>query len=143
MQKPIIEIIRENPSRDDQQRISDVLDAYNASKIADIKDDPDFAVLVRDPETNEISGGLYGVDGYGWAFVKYLALPEKYRGQGLGSQLMAAAEEIARSRGYIGIWLDTFEFQARPFYEKMGYEVFGALEGAPNAVPRYFMKKRF
>ena len=33
------------------------------------------------------------------------------------------AESIARQRGYIGLWLDTFEFQARPFYEKLGFTV--------------------
>nr|WP_223215835.1 GNAT family N-acetyltransferase [Rhizobium herbae] len=81
--------------------------------------------------------------GYGWAFVKYLAIPDEYRGQGLGSRLIQEAETLARARGYIGVWLDTFEFQARPFYEKLGYQVFGELEGGPNAIPRYFLKKRF
>jgi GNAT superfamily N-acetyltransferase len=83
------------------------------------------------------------VDGYGWAFVRYLAVPEKYRGLGLGRRLMDEAEKIARARSYIGMWLDTFEFQARPFYEKLGFELFGELEGGPGAVPRYFLKKRF
>jgi hypothetical protein len=56
---------------------------------------------------------------------------------------MAEAETIARTRGYIGVWLDTFEFQAKPFYERLGYEVFGQLEGAQGAIARYFLKKRF
>lgn len=56
---------------------------------------------------------------------------------------MQEAERIARDRGYVGIWLDTFEFQAKPFYEKLGYTVFGALEGLPGAIPRYFLKKEF
>lgn len=41
------------------------------------------------------------------------------------------------------MWLDTFEFQARPFYEKQGFTLFGALEGGNGATPRYFLKKRF
>jgi hypothetical protein len=56
---------------------------------------------------------------------------------------MVEAETIARERGYIGVWLDTFEFQARPFYEKLGYEIFGQLESGPGAIARYFLKKRF
>lgn len=142
MTKPEIEIVAENPAPEDCAAISRVLGQFNESK-GPADDKPDFAILVRDHETGKVSGGLYGVDGFGWAFIKYLVVPEKYRGMGLGSRLITEAEGIAKARGYIGIWLDTFEFQARPFYEKMGYELFGELEGGPNAVPRYFMKKRF
>jgi GNAT superfamily N-acetyltransferase len=143
MQDPIIDIIHENPTQADQRSILDALLAFNVTRSGMSDDEPDFAVLVRDPWAKEVIGGLYAVDGYGWAFVKYLVVPEEYRGKGVGSRLLTAAEEIARSRGYIGMWLDTFEFQARPFYEKMGYEIFGELEGGPGAMQRYFLKKRF
>ncbi|WP_426125288.1 GNAT family N-acetyltransferase [Pararhizobium sp. PWRC1-1] len=143
MKRPIIDIIPENASQQDAATILAVLDQHAALHIGAIEEQPDFAILLRDPDTQAVVGGLYGMDGFGWAFVKYLAVPDEYRGQGLGSRLLAEAEAIARARGYIGVWLDTFEFQARPFYEKLGYTVFGELEGAPNAIPRYFLKKRF
>lgn len=143
MKRPMIEIIPENASPQDAAAILAVLEQHAALHIGAIEEKPDFAILLRDPDTQAVVGGLYGMDGFGWAFVKYLAVPDEYRGQGLGSRLLAEAEAIARARGYIGIWLDTFEFQARPFYEKLGYSVFGELEGAPNAIPRYFLKKRF
>jgi GNAT superfamily N-acetyltransferase len=143
MKRPIIEIIPENVSQQDAAPILAVLEKHAALHIGAIEEKPDFAILLRDPDTQAVTGGLYGMDGFGWAFVKYLAVPDEYRGQGLGSRLLAEAEAIARARGYIGVWLDTFEFQARPFYEKLGYTVFGELEGAPNAIPRYFLKKRF
>ncbi len=143
MKRPMIEIIPENASPQDAAAILAVLEQHAALHIGVIEEKPDFAILLRDPDTQAVVGGLYGMDGFGWAFVKYLAVPDEYRGQGLGSRLLAEAEAIARARGYIGIWLDTFEFQARPFYEKLGYSVFGKLEGAPNAIPRYFLKKRF
>jgi len=143
MKRPIIDIIPENASQQDAATIVAVLEQHAALHIGAIEEKPDFAILLRDPDTQAVVGGLYGMDGFGWAFVKYLAVPDEYRGQGLGSRLLAEAEAIARTRGYIGVWLDTFEFQARPFYEKLGYTVFGELEGAPNAIPRYFLKKRF
>lgn len=143
MRPPIIDIVPANPAAEGRQALSNALEIFNAAKSGMPEYDPDFAVYVRDPETNEIVGGLYATDGYGWAFIKYLVLPEQYRGLGLGSKLMREAETIARNRGYIGIWLDTFEFQARPFYEKMGYTLFGELEGVDGAIPRYFLKKRF
>ncbi len=138
---PILDIIPDNPNPDDIRAIVATLDAYNNAN-SGMSDRPGFAILVRDPQTRAAAGGLYATDGYGWAFVRYLAVPDQYRGQGLGRRLMDEAEKIARARGYIGMWLDTFEFQARPFYEK-GFELFGELEGGPGAIPRYFLKKRF
>jgi GNAT superfamily N-acetyltransferase len=143
MKTPIIDIIAENPEPEHRAAIVAQLDEYNEARKGPVEDKADFAILLREPDTQKVVGGLYGVDGYGWAVVKYLAIPEHYRGQGLGSRLIKEAESIARARGYLGMWLDTFEFQAKPFYEKLGYQVFGELEGGPNAIPRYFLKKRF
>jgi hypothetical protein len=39
------------------------------------------------------------------------------------------------------MWLDTFDFQARPFYERLGFGVFGRLDGLAPFFPRNFMKK--
>ena len=55
---------------------------------------------------------------------------------------MARAEAEARARGCVGAWLDTFGFQARPFYEALGYAVFGALEDQPPGHRRYVLMKR-
>lgn len=142
MPAPVIDIVAEDPEPEDIRAIVAVLDVYNEAESGMI-DRSGFAVVIRDPDTRTALGGLYAVDGYGWAFVRYLAIPDRYRGLGLGRQLMDEAEKIARTRGYIGMWLDTFEFQARPFYEKLGFELFGELEGGPGAIPRYFLKKRF
>jgi ribosomal protein S18 acetylase RimI-like enzyme len=55
--------------------------------------------------------------------------------------LMAQAEGRARERGYHSAWLDTFSFQARGFYEKLGYEEFGRLDYPPDHY-RHFLRKR-
>jgi hypothetical protein len=44
-------------------------------------------------------------------------------------------------RGCHHALLDTFDFQAREFYEKLGYAVFGSLDDFPRAHVRLFMKK--
>lgn len=142
MRPPILDIVAEDPSPEDVRAIVAALDVYNHAN-SGMTDQPGFAVIIRDPETRLAVGGVYAVDGYGWAFVRYLAVPDEYRAMGLGRRLMDEAERIARARGYIGMWLDTFEFQARPFYEKLGFELFGELEGGADAIPRYFLKKRF
>jgi GNAT superfamily N-acetyltransferase len=99
------------------------------------------AILLRDAEDRPV-GGLWGRSGYDWMFVEYLAVPEALRGQRLGSALIAEAERIARARGCCGIWLDTFAFQARGFYEKLGFTVFGTLEDHPRGSRRFFLSKR-
>lgn len=55
---------------------------------------------------------------------------------------MLRAEDEGRLRGCIGVYLDTFDFQARPFYEKLGFTVFGTLEDYPPGHRRFFLKKR-
>ncbi len=40
------------------------------------------------------------------------------------------------------MWLDTYAFQARPFYQRLGFRVFGPIDGPAPVFPRYFMEKR-
>lgn len=64
------------------------------------------------------------------------------RGTGVGTQLMRMAEDEARSRSCVGVWLDTHTFQARPFYERLGYSVFADLPDFPPGHTRFYMMKR-
>jgi ribosomal protein S18 acetylase RimI-like enzyme len=43
--------------------------------------------------------------------------------------------------GCVGVWLNTFSFQALGFYQRLGYEVFGSLDDHPRGSQRYFMRK--
>lgn len=66
---------------------------------------------------------------------------EQYRGQGLGSILLGDVEREAMEKGCHLVQLDTFDFQAKGFYEKNGYSVFGILEDCPKGHIRYYLKK--
>jgi len=66
---------------------------------------------------------------------------EKYRHQGIASKLLQYVEGIARDQQYHIAHLDTFDFQAKDFYLKQGYSIFGTLENAPKGHCRYYMKK--
>jgi len=101
-----------------------------------------LALLIRDTEGKTI-GGLWGKFGHDWLFVDYLAVPKELRGAGIGTKLLQQAEQIAIERHCVGLWLDTFSFQARPFYERLGYQVFGELNDYPRGHSRYFLQKRF
>jgi GNAT superfamily N-acetyltransferase len=99
------------------------------------------ALRIQDPD-GKVVGGLWGRAAYDWLFVEYLAIPTKLRRTGLGRTLMQKAEVIALEHGCIGVWLDTFAFQARPFYEKLGYKCFGQIDDHPRGSARYFLQKR-
>ncbi|MEO8384790.1 MAG: GNAT family N-acetyltransferase [Betaproteobacteria bacterium] len=112
---------------------------YNTSQAGPGNGQP--MVIVIKNESQQVVGGLWGHTGYEWLFTQLLVVPESYRGTGLGRKLMSMAEAEAVSRGCIGAWLDTFEFQARGFYERIGYECFAELPNYPAGFSRFFMKK--
>jgi GNAT superfamily N-acetyltransferase len=100
-----------------------------------------LAVLLEQPETGLVVGGLWGATYYRHLFIELLLVPELLRGTGLGRRLMTDAETEAHRRGCIGVWLDTYSFQARSFYERLGYRVFGALDDFPPGHSRFFLHK--
>ena len=101
-----------------------------------------FVFHLLDPETGTPVGGATGHGSFDWVFVELLHVPKALRGQGHGTRLMNEIEAFARERNMIGIWLDTFSFQARPFYEKLGFSVFGTIDEHPIGGHRHFMQKR-
>jgi len=96
--------------------------------------------VVEDSEAGMV-GGLWGRTAYDWLFVELLVVPESLGGRGLGSELMKRAEDEALGLGCHSAWLDPFEFQARGFYERLGYTGFGVLLQSAAGFARYFMRK--
>src|SRR5512139_845315 len=99
-----------------------------------------LVVLIRD-DGGEVVGGLLAATVWGWLHVKELWVATQYRGQRWGSRLLALAESEAVDRRCHHALLDTFDFQALPFYQRLGYEVFGSLDDFPKGHVRYFVSK--
>jgi len=125
---------------EDREPILQGLIAYNRSNAPD----PKFQMLglLLNDETGATIGGLWGRSAYEWLFVELLFVPESLRGTGLGTTLMQQAEQVARDRRCTGVWLDTFAFQALPFYKKLGYTIFGELKDHPRGISQYWLQKR-
>lgn len=131
--------IETNPSREDTAAVEAGLLAFNVERIGDPGEEK-VCIFLRDSH-DTIVGGLLGHIRWRWLYVAKLWVAGEHRGGGHGSALIAAAEQRARARGCIGIHLDTFEYQARPFYEKLGFELFGTLEGYPPGYRQYYLAK--
>lgn len=125
---------------DDFKTILENLRAFNISKTG-ITELPRELTVTLKYEDGKMAGGLTGHSAWGWLFIKLFWISEERRGAGLGSRLLGTAETEARARGCTRIWLDTFSFQARGFYEKHGYVVFGTLDEYPRGHKRFFMYK--
>lgn len=98
-----------------------------------------FAFRVCDDQSR-LLGGVAGMIAWDWLFIEALWVSDALRGRGVGRLLMGRAETHARAQGCHSAWLDTF--QARGFYETLGYEPFGQLEDFPDGQTRYFMRRR-
>jgi GNAT superfamily N-acetyltransferase len=126
-------------TEDDRHTIIDGLVAYNRQQGFIWEREP-LSVVARDAR-GRIVGGLLGENNLGWLFVSALWVEPENRRSGVGSQLVQAAEDEARRRRCVGVFLDTYSFQARPFYEKLGFRVFGELADCPPGEARYYLYK--
>ena len=113
--------------------------AFNERWLGPANDEP-VKLVARDDQG--VVGGLIGQLRWRWLYVAKLWVEERGRGRGIGTELLRAAEDLARSRGCTDVSLDTFEYQARPFYEKLGYELFGTLDGYPPGYRQFYLRKR-
>jgi len=95
-------------------------------------------------EKNQIIGGVNGYLQVGyWAKVDMLFVDDKFRGHNIGTQLMEKVENFAVENSCIGMLLSTFDWQAKEFYEKMGFSVYGILDNMPKiGSKKYDMKKQ-
>ncbi len=133
--------VDENPDPALRNAILKPLRAYNESKIGQITFKP-LAICLRDPDHDAVIGGLWGHSIHSWMFVDLLIVPEELRGLGIGTSLLRKAEEIAMTRDCLGLWLQSATFQARGFYEKLGYRAFGAIPDFPPGHDCLFYSKR-
>src|SRR5262245_20113640 len=101
------------------------------------RDHRSLILAIEDGE-GRVIGGLWGRTAYNWLYVELLVVPAPLRGRGVGTDLIARAEREAIARGCHSVWLDTFEFQARGFYERLGYTCFAELGDYPPGSSRYF-----
>lgn len=98
-------------------------------------------VLGVDSGSGERVAGLSAVIYYKAMSIDFLWVDESVRGENLGKLLVDQAERIARHSGCLMIHLDTFDFQAPRFYEKLGFERWGVLGPFPNGHQRYYYRK--
>lgn len=128
-----------NGTENDAQIVRQGLIDFNVAHVGADEYRP-IRLVVRDDD-GTLAGGLLGGTYWGWLHVDILWVDDLLRGQGIGTQLMCMAEDEARARGCHSAHLDTMSWQARDFYLKLGYAVWGQLDDLPTGHSRIYLKK--
>ncbi|WCR55988.1 GNAT family N-acetyltransferase [Rickettsia asembonensis] len=99
-----------------------------------------FSFVCLDKKKNFIAG-ISGVSFYGALFVDVIGVSENFREKRYGTLLMEKAENLAKERNYKFIYLITMDFEAKPFYEKLGYKIEFAMHGYKKDSIMYYLRK--
>lgn len=137
-EKTMKKTVIENPTEEQINQVKRKLQEYNRS----FWETEDRATYVlKYEEDDEILGGIVFFIFGQWLEILYLWTKQEERHRGIGRGLLLEAEEIAKDKGCTKSFLNTFSFQARPFYEKHGYVVVYTQERYPVTNARYFLEK--
>jgi GNAT superfamily N-acetyltransferase len=133
-------VLDEEPAEVDIEALEQGLDEH-ALPITGSRGFVPIAYYLRDSQ-GRTRGGVLAKLNWNWLFIDTLWVDKSLRSQGEGSRLLEAIEDYGRRQGCESVHLDTFSFQARPFYESHGYEVFATLDDYPTGHSRYYLRKR-
>nr|WP_213955225.1 GNAT family N-acetyltransferase [Variovorax sp. dw_954] len=114
---------------------------FNYGFVGEYPETQPVRLNARDAD-GQVMGGVRAYVFLYWLHIDVLWVEESARGQGLGSQLLSQAEARAVELGARNAKLETFEWQARGFYLKHGYEEFARIDRYAGDFYLAFMKKR-
>jgi GNAT superfamily N-acetyltransferase len=132
--------LEEHPDPADLRMLEDGLRDHGLRFTAGVPGFQPLGVFARGAD-GRVLGGAFGQVNWTWLFVSMLWVAAEMRGRGLGAELLRALERAAHARGCLRVHLDTFSYQARPFYERLGYRVFATLDEYPPGHRRFFLEK--
>lgn len=115
---------------------------YNSTKVHFEKEPPFLHINRCIKDGNEVIGGILAEVYWNILYINILWVKEEYRNKGYATALLNDVENSAKEMNCKISHLDTYDFQAKGLYEKLGYTVFGVLEDCPEGHSRYYMSKK-
>lgn len=82
-------------------------------------------------EEDKIVGGVIFYKEFDWMFVERTYVDKKYRGQKIGTKIFQELENYCKENHLVGMRLSTWDFQAKGFYEKLGFDLIYAIKDCP------------
>jgi ribosomal protein S18 acetylase RimI-like enzyme len=99
-----------------------------------------FGICIED-EKQKLLGGATGVTYYGCLYVDMLWVKDDLRHQGWGARLMQEAEKIGIERRCTFATVNTMDWEALPFYQKLGYVIEFIREGFEKDSKLFMLRK--
>jgi GNAT superfamily N-acetyltransferase len=131
--------LEDDPEDEVLRGLVEGLRGFNAAAVPDLKSHKIVAAIRGDD--GALRGGVMGRLAGDSVYMEVVWNDETVRGTGLGRQIMTLVEDRARELGAREAWLYTMSFQAKPFYEKLGYVQFAELPWLDGRHARHFMRK--
>ena len=116
------------------------LEAFNEANTPAPFERKEIRLFIRD-EGGAIQAGLLGAVGMHCLVIQILWVEDTLRGQGIGTELLATAETLAKEKGARQAIVETTTFQAPEFYEKRGYSVICEIKDCPLGASSLLMRK--
>ncbi|WP_197276874.1 GNAT family N-acetyltransferase [Pseudoalteromonas sp. '520P1 No. 412'] len=116
---------------------------FNKKAIADLEPNQaevNFSVFARN-DMNEVIGGVRCTCYWNTLHIEVLWLSKSCRGQGIVNKLVKQAELFAIENGCEKAFVETTSWQAKPFYEKAGYEHVATLPDRPKGHASQYLTK--
>jgi GNAT superfamily N-acetyltransferase len=131
--------VHDAPPGDDARVVDEGLGAANAAA-APVHDVRPLACFARGPGGKVVGGALGRTWGACCELQQIWVCPDCRHG-GLGTRLVRAFESAAAARGCVTFYLETFSFQAVPFYRKLGYDATHEIRGFAPGIVKYTMMR--
>ncbi len=132
------------PSEEDAKKISQGLIEFNHKMVKDLEPEEDaisFSIFARD-DNGKITGGLRATCFWNTLHIELLWISDEERGRGTGSILVKKAESFAKKHGFEQALLESTSWQAKPFYEKLGYKLIATIPQYPKGHVCHFLTKK-
>jgi ribosomal protein S18 acetylase RimI-like enzyme len=133
-------IVESHPDPIQLQLLEEQINQYNV-RATGFEDYRPLAIFVQDDQQSLVAG----ISGYTWGGcceIDFLWVHPDYRRQGYGRELLQTAETEAANRGCHLVFLNSHNFEAPDFYQRLGYTINGIDENCPKGHSRYHLQKR-
>ncbi len=135
--------ITTNPNEIDAKTISNGIVNFNKKKVPDLEPNEaevKFFVFAKN-EDAEVIGGIRATCFWNTLHIELLWLSETCRGKGIGKQLVERTENFARKQNCEKVFVETTSWQAKPFYEKVGYQHIATINDRPKGHASHYLTK--
>lgn len=130
---------KETPSHEEEMALLNGIneESYNAKQLSPITA---FSYFIKNGQ-GKVLAGVKGVTYYGCLYVDTLWVAADFRHKGWGTKLMAASEELGKQRSCRFSTVATMDWEALPFYQKLGYQIEYIREGYDKNSKMYVLRK--